>query len=164
MPSLRKLKKIFAHERRRDKEMELRAKQTEQLKDDIASGKVIVQPQKSPIHVSGMPSQEQLESIGMEVAGLSSRAPTQDNIRQACLAMNDLVHRQGNGQSRKQVLVHLPGEIRQVMMGRTSQETFDYYWSLPEFKAVWAHLQFTEQSLKDFVNAQAKQVGKDLLT
>ncbi len=163
MPSLRKLKKIFAHEKRRDKEMALRAEQTEQLKADIASGKMVIEPPK-PRHISsGMPTMAAMERMAMDQAGLHDNSVTQDNIRQACLAMNELIHRQGNGQSRKQVLIHLPGEMRKVMVGRTPQETYDFYWSLPEFQAVWAHLDFTHDDLKNFVNTQAKAAGKPVL-
>jgi len=162
MPSLRKLKKIFAHEKRRDKEMALRAQQTEQLKADIVSGKVVVEPPKPRVH-TGMPTMAQMERMAMDQAGLHDNSVTQENVRQACLAMNELIHRQGNGQSRKQVMVHLPGEIRKVMVGRTPQEAYDFYWSLPEFQAVWAHLSFNQNDLKNFVNTQAKAAGKPVL-
>lgn len=103
------------------------------------------------------------EHVAMRQAGLTDVSVSQANVQQACVAMIDLIRRNGNGESRKQVMVHLPGEMRKVLVGRTSQEAYDFYWSITAFRTVWEMLGFTVQTLKDFVNTQARAVDKPLL-
>ncbi len=100
------------------------------------------------------------ESMAMEQLGLMDRSVTQENVRKACVGMHKVLLHQSNTMLREQVMTHLPVEIRKVLQGRTSQEAYDFYWSLPDFRVVWEQLGFTEQTLHDFVNAQVKALGR----
>ncbi len=155
------LRDKIIHAKNRAKEMARIAAKTEEAKQKRVTGQLVVEDK--PKARTGMPSRGELERMAMEQVGITTSEVTQENVRQACVAMSDLVRRQGNGQSRKQVMLHLPGEMKKVLTGRMSQEAYDFYWSIPEFRKVWVELGFNEQRLKDFVNAQARLVGKDLL-
>jgi len=149
------------HARNQAKERARIAVKIKEAEDKRASGTLVIEDK--PKTRTGMPSRGELEQMAMEQVGINSTEVSQENVRQACTAMSDLIHRQGNGKTRQQVMIHLPGEMRKVLVGRTSQEAYDFYWSIPQFQTVWKELGFNEQRLKDFVNAQSRLVGKDLL-
>ncbi len=153
------LRDKIIHAKNRAKEMARIAAKTKEAEEKRKAGTLVIEDKPK----TGMPSRGELEQMAMEQVGITSTEVSQENVRQACSAMSDLIHRQGNSRSRQQVMVHLPGEMRKVLVGRTSQEAYDFYWSLPQFQVVWKELGFNEQRLKDFVNAQARLVGKDLL-
>ena len=53
--------------------------------------------------------------------------------------------------------MNLPGEIRTVLQGRTSEQAFAFYWVIPEFQTVWTMLKFVDQDLKDFINREVQK-------
>jgi len=138
--------------------MAIVATKSEELQQARKDGKLVIE--EKPRLRPGMPSIEEMEQMAMAQAGMHSTDVSQENVRQACIAMSELIHRQGNGRSRISVMTHLPGEMRKVLKGRTGQEAFDFYWSLPQFQKVWAELGFTDATLRDYVNKSLKELGR----
>lgn len=142
------------HERNRRKELTHQAELREVAKTLPAEIEVAQRIKTS--------SQRDLERMAIEQVGVTSEV-TRENVRKACVAMSDLIRRQGCGTSRGQVLIHLPKEMLEVLRTRTSMGAFDFYWTLPEFQVVWKQLGFDEQRLVSFVNTAAVKLGKDIL-
>jgi hypothetical protein len=149
------LKKILQHNKNRDKEMARIAEKTNEAVEARKNGTLKI----DVTHTYVSSTFKDLEQEAMKQASIT-REITQANVRQACAAMLGLIPRQGTRQLILQVRSNLPGEIRKVLQGRTAQEAFDFYWSIPEFQEVWPKLGFTEKHLHDYVDAQVKALGR----
>ena len=155
------LKKLFQHNKNRERELAVVARKTEEAQKARAEGTLVMSDDTLKHHREVNAG---FKAIAMSQAGLTSQEVTQENVSQACKAMSTQIHLNGNGESLNQVQIHLPTEIRKVLQGRTSQEAFDFYWSLETFRKVWKELGFDEEDLRAFINQQVKNLGRtDLL-
>lgn len=152
------IKKLFQHNKNREREMAVVAKKTEEAQKARTEGKLIVETKPVPSF------EEELQRQAQSMTGLTSSEVTQENVSQACKAMSVQIRLNGNGRCIEQVTLHLPTEIRKVLQGRTAQETFEFYWSLETFREVWEELQFTYNTLIGFINTEVSRLGRtDLL-
>ena len=147
-----KLRRQKVHEKNREREMAIIVNMTKKAEEARVNGTL-----KITNVVESTPGlREQFEQQAMKEAGIS-RAITQENMRKACIAMCKIIDQRGPLDCRQQVLLNLPGEIRTVLQGRTPEQVFDFYWSVPEFRTAWTKLKFSDTDLKDFISKEVQK-------
>jgi len=80
---------------------------------------------------------------------------TVGKVAKACKIMEGLIRVRGTGDSRRQVLTHLPTEIKQVI--EQGIEPFKFYWGILEFRSVWGKLGFDEETLRSMIDDVKKK-------